>query len=212
MKNWNQHRIRNALHNRDIEWHFNKPAASHAGGVWERMIRSIRKILRSLLGNQLVNDETLLTVLTEVEKILNGRPLTQLTDDPKDLNPLTPSQLLLLRPNLSIPATEIGDVVPYRKRWKQSQYLANVFWKRWIKEYLPILQERQKWLRPRRNLQVGDLVLVVQENIPRGHWPKGLIEEVVPDKYGHVRQVTLKTATSRIRRDVRKLCLLESAH
>ena len=48
LKNWNQHQIRNSLHNRDVEWHFNPPAASHAGGVWERMIRSIRKILRSL--------------------------------------------------------------------------------------------------------------------------------------------------------------------
>ena len=72
LKNWNQHRILNVLRNRSIEWHFNPPAASHAGGVWERMIRSIRKILRSILGNQLVNDETLLT-LSEVEKILKDR-------------------------------------------------------------------------------------------------------------------------------------------
>ncbi|CAB4016377.1 uncharacterized protein LOC106154518 [Paramuricea clavata] len=78
-----------------IEWHFNPPAASHAGGVWERMIRLIRKMLCSILGNQLVNDETLLTVITEVEKILNDRPLTGVTNDPNDLDPLTPSQLLL---------------------------------------------------------------------------------------------------------------------
>ena len=64
------------LHNRDIEWHFNLPAASYAGGVWERMICLIRITLRSLLGNQLVHDEILLTLIMEVEKILNNRPLT----------------------------------------------------------------------------------------------------------------------------------------
>ena len=119
---------------------------------------------------------------------------------------------MLLRPNSSIPSAELSDLAPYSKDWKKSQYLANVFWKRWLKEYLPILQERQKWLCPKRNVQVGDLVLIVPENISRGQWPKGLIEEIVPDKYGHVRQVTVRTATSRIRRDVRKICLLESIH
>jgi hypothetical protein len=168
--------------------------------------------MRSILGNQLVNDETLLTVITEAEKILNDRPLTRVTNDPTGLDPLTPSQLLLLRPNSSLPSTDLGNLVPYRKRWKQSQYLANVFWKRWFKEYLPILQERQKWFRPKRNVQVGDLVMIVQENVSRGQWPKGLIEEVFPDKRGHVRQVVVRTATARMRRDVRKICLQEGAH
>ena len=196
LKNWNQHRIITVLRNRSIEWQFNPPAASHAGGVWERMIRSIRKILRSILGDQLVNDETLLTVIAEVEKILNDRPLTRVTNDPNNLDPLAPSQLLLLRPNSSLLSTDLGNLVPYKKRWKQSQYLANVFWKRWLKEYLPILQERQKWFRPKRNVQVGDLVLIVQENVSRGQWPKGLIEEVFPDKHGHVRPVIVKDCYS----------------
>jgi hypothetical protein len=86
---WNQDRISRSLGGRDIEWNFNPPAASHVGGVWERMIRSIRKILRSLMTDQLVNDETLATILAEVEKILNDRPLTRLSDDPNDLEPLT---------------------------------------------------------------------------------------------------------------------------
>ena len=72
------------------------PQASHQGGVWERVIRSVRKILRALLGNQIVNDETLLTVMAEVEKILNDRPLTRLSEDPNDLEPLTPNHLCCL--------------------------------------------------------------------------------------------------------------------
>ena len=206
---WNQHQIQDHCGKRGIEWHFNAPSASHTGGVWERMIRSIRKIMRSLLSDQLVDDQTLLTLLAEVEKILNDRPLTRQTDDVNDLQPLTPSMLLLMRSNHCYPPGEFTAHDRYNKRWRHAHYLANVFWKRWRKEYLPILQERQKWLSPRRNLKSGDLVLIVDENASRGQWHKGIVEETMPDRFGIVRRVTVRTATSRLHRDVRKLCLLE---
>ena len=96
------------------------------------------------------------------------------------------------------------------ERWKQAQTIADMFWTRWIKEYIPTLQERQKWLYPKRNLAVGDLVLIVDESLPRGRWPLGLVEEVFPDAKGNVRRVVVRTAgAKRFRRDVRKLCLLE---
>ncbi|XP_006823345.1 uncharacterized protein LOC102801063 [Saccoglossus kowalevskii] len=104
---WNRERIIDSFRRRNIQWHFNPPAASHAGGVWERMIRSIRKILRSLLGNKLLDDETLLTFLAEVEKILNDRPLFKTSSDPCDARPITPNDLLLLRPNPCITANPI---------------------------------------------------------------------------------------------------------
>ena len=203
---WNHDQIRNRLQSHGVEWYFNPPGASHAGSDWERMIRSTRKIL---LENQLADDQTLLTLMAEVEKLLNDRPLTRQTDDPNDLEPLTPSKLLLLRSNACIPPGVITEDDKYSRRWKQAQYLANVFWKRWIKEYLPTLQTRQKWLRLCRNFAVGDLILIVDDNAPRGHWPKGIIEQVFPDRDAVVRQVIVRTATTRLRRDVRKLCLLE---
>ena len=210
LEKWNPDRIDNCLRKRGIKWNFNPPHASHAGGVWERMIRSIRKILRALLGSQLVDDETLLTLMAEVEKILNDRPLTPPTSDSNDPEPLTPSKLLLLRPNICFSPGESDPVNIYgSKRWKQAQYLADIFWKRWTREYLPTLQVKQKWLRPRPNLSVGDLVLVIGENSSRGRWPKGIVQEVFPDRNGNVRQVTVRTATSVLRHDVRKLCLLE---
>ena len=210
LEKWNPDRIDNCLRERGIKWNFNPPHSSHAGGVWERMIRSIRKILRALLGSQLVDDETLLTLMAEVEKILNDRPLTPPTSDSNDPEPLTPCKLLLLRPNVCFSPGESDPVYIYgSKRWKQAQYLADIFWKRWTREYLPTLQVKQKWLRPRPNLSVGDLVLVIGENSPRGRWPKGIVQEVFPDRNGNVRQVTVRTATSVLRRDVRKLCLLE---
>ena len=73
------------------------------GGVWERIIRSARKVLGKLLRDQLVSGEALRTVMTEVESVLNCRPLTPNSDNPTDFEALTPNHLLLLRPNGSMP-------------------------------------------------------------------------------------------------------------
>ena len=209
LKAWDQERIGRELLRRDIQWYFNPPAASHQGGVWERLIRSVRKILHAMIGEHLVNEETLVTFLVEVEKILNSRPITRVSSDPSDLEPLTPNHILLLRHNPCSAPSEFEDSEKFQARWKHVHILANEFWARWVKEYLPMLQERQKWLKQRRNFKVGDLVIMKDTNIPRGQWPKALVQETFPDSDGVVRQVLVRSATGVFRRDVRKLCLLE---
>ena len=207
LKAWDQERIGRELLRRDIQWYFNPPAASHQGGVWERLIRSVRKILHAMIGEHLVNEETLVTFLVEVEKILNSRPITRVSSDPSDLEPLTPNHILLLRHNPCSAPSEFEDSEKFQARWKHVHILANEFWARWVKEYLPMLQERQKWLKQRRNFKVGDLVIMKDTNIPRGQWPKALVQETFPDSDGVVRQVLVRSATGVFRRDVRKLCL-----
>ena len=115
-----QAKIYDSLRSNDVQWSFNPPEASHQGGIWERMIRSVRKILGALLKEQLVNDETLSTLLCEVERILNDRPLTSLSDQPDDPEPLTPSKLLLLRSNSCIPPDAFKGHDKYSKRWRPS--------------------------------------------------------------------------------------------
>jgi len=66
------------------------------GGVWERMIRSVRKVLASIVKEQVLSDEVLLTVICEAKATVNSRPMTPVSDNPKDMNPLTPNHLLLL--------------------------------------------------------------------------------------------------------------------
>ena len=88
-----------------------------------------------------------------------------------------------------------------------------MFWKRFTAEYLPLLQLRSKWHKPQRNLQVGDLVLLVNEHVKRrvrGQWSKALVEETFPGTDGVVREVRIRTSTSSYVRDVRSLCLLEA--
>lgn len=97
LQDLNQSRIADAVMEKGVKWIFNAPAASHHGGVWERQIRTVRKILNSIVRQQSLDDEGLLTVMCEVESIINNRPLTLASDDPSDLDVLTPNHLLLLR-------------------------------------------------------------------------------------------------------------------
>ena len=209
LKAWDQERVGRELLRKNIQWYFNPPAASHQGGVWERLIRSVRRILHAMIGEHLVNEETLTTFLVEVEKILNSRPITRVSSDPCDLEALTPNHVLLLRQNPCSAPCELEDSDKFQARWKHVHILANEFWARWVKEYLPLLQERQKWLKQRRNFKVGDLVIMKDANLPRGQWLKALVQETFPDSDGVVRQVLVKSVTGVFRRDIRKLCLLE---
>ena len=211
LQNINQKKVNDYLIQKEIEWHFSPPLASHMGGVWERMVKSVKTILKVLLKDQVVEDEVLATLMTEVEAILNSRPITQISQDSKDEEPLTPNHLLLLRPLSSLPPGVFDRSDSYGiRRWRQAQYLADQFWKRWLKDYLPMLQLRQKWTQPRRNLMVGDLVLVLDENAPRSKWPLARVTQVYPDRFGWVRQVDVRIGTKIIKRPIAKLCFLES--
>ena len=105
---------------RSVQWIFNPPAGSHHGGVWERCIRTVRKVMNALLREQVLEDEGLATLMCEVENIVNGRPLTKVSDDPRDLEALTPNHLLLLRSGSTLPPGIF-------RRWRQIQYLSGVF-------------------------------------------------------------------------------------
>lgn len=180
--------------------------------MWERLIRSVRKVLNSTLRTQNLNEEGLHTVLCEAKAIINSCPITKASTDPNDLEALTPNHILLLKSKPSLPPGVFQREDMYaRRRWRQVQYLADLFWKRWVKEYLPQLQERQKWQSTRRNFVPGDLVIVVDESAPRNSWLTGRVVQAVPDKRGLVRQVRIKTRTSCLDRPITKVCLLQEA-
>ena len=147
-KHFDLERVQNFLSEREIEWSFNPPTASHMGGAWKRMIRSIRRILTALMTTQTLTDEVLTTLMAEVEGIINSRPLVSVTMDSKNDEPLTPNHLLLLHGNPNLPPGlfEKGDCYG-KRRWAQVQYLAERFWSRWIGEFLPNLTLRQKWFK-----------------------------------------------------------------
>jgi len=205
IQEWNQDQIHAHLLKKEIDWKFNPPAASHMGGVWEPQIRTIRRVLSSMIIQQALDDEAIITLMTVVEGIINNRPITKLSEDPRDARPLTPNHMLMLRSGPLLPPGQFVEKDQYRRRWKQVQYLADVFWRRWIKEYLPGLQECQKWMKPQRNLENGDLVLIKQDCVPRNQWPLGLVVGVHKGTDNLVRSVDVRTGTGTYERPVTRI-------
>ena len=151
-----QSKLNNFCLQLEIKWCFNPPYASHMGGAWEQMIRSVHRILNTLTQMPTLAKEGLITLMTEVEGILNSRPLVPLMLHDSEEELLTPNHLLLLRgnPNLS-PGTFDTNSCYTRRRWAQVQFLANQFWRCWAKEFLPNLLKQQKWFNCKRNFNVG---------------------------------------------------------
>lgn len=194
-----------------IHFKMNPPQASHMGGSWERMIRSIRITLMAILiqhGSR-IDDEQLRTFLTEAEAIVNSRPITQVEADSL---PLSPHQILTLKPKIVLPPPGIflKEDLYCTKRWKAVQFLADVFWNKWRLQYLPMVQARQKWNQEKPNLKIGDIVLVKDDTAIRNQWPMARIDEVFPGSDGLVRHVRLTMKNSSFKRPIHKLVLLYS--
>ena len=193
-----------------IQWVFNPPAAPHMGGVWERLVRSCKKALDVVLRNQVLTDEVLLTAFAEVEWLVNSRPLTEVSSDVDDLEALTPNHFIIGRGTLNLPpGVFIDKEMSSHKRWRQAQVVATHIWNRWLREYLPRLITRKKWLQPTANVKIGDLVLVSDYAVPRGYWPLGKIVKVFPGHDNVVRSAEVKTKFGVMKRPVTKLALLE---
>ena len=99
----------------------------------------------------------------------------------------------------------------YRKRWKHVQYLADQFWRKWLKLYVPELQRRIKWTKTMDDIKVKDLVLICDQFTPRNLWPMAIVQEVYPSKDNLVRSVKIRTRTGCLVRPITKLVRLESA-
>ena len=207
---WNQNNIESVLSQDGIQWVFNPPAAPHMGGVWERLVRSCKKAQDVVLQNQVLTDEVLLTAFAEVEWLVNSRPLTEVSSDVDDLEALTPNHFIIGRGTVNLPPGVFVDrEISSHKRWRQAQVVATHIWNRWLREYLPCLITRKKWLQPTANVKIGDLVLVVDYAVPRSCWPLGRIVNVFPGHDNIVRSADVKTKFGVMKRPVTKLALLE---
>lgn len=177
------------------KWKFIPPRSPHMGGLWEAAVKSTKAILEKLLLNTNLTYPELLTVLCQIEAQLNSRPLTPLSADPNDLEPLTPGHFLIFRPLNALPERNLieHNILP-RDRFGHMQQIQQHFWKRWTKEYLSLLQKRYKWTESRDNVKVGTMVLLHDMNLPPLKWPIGRIVEVHKSPDQLVRRVKVKTA------------------
>ncbi|XP_049879668.1 uncharacterized protein LOC126376385 [Pectinophora gossypiella] len=187
-------------------WNFIPPISPHWGGAWERMIRSVKESLKVVLRERAPRDEVLSTLMAEVEQMVNSRPLSHVSVEPHSDESLTPNHFLLgSSSKLPVLGTYDDTDLHLRKQWRTSQRLADLFWQRWVKEVLPEMRPRRKWHEDQRQLQVGDLVLIVDPTSPRNVWPRGRIQKVMPGKDGRVRVVEINTKTGILQRSATRV-------
>lgn len=206
---WDGQLLAQTLAETGTEWRFITPAAPHQGGIWEAGIKSVKHHLRRVMGCQIFTFETLATVLARIEACLNSRPLMALSDDHSDLTALTPAHFLIGEPLVQPLSRDLSEVPENRlKLWCLVQKMTQDFWNRWNEEYLLTMQCRRKWFRAKPNLEIGDLVLISNENQPPAMWAMGRIISVSVGQDGLTRSCRVRTATTQLDRPVQKLCLL----
>ncbi|GBP67573.1 hypothetical protein EVAR_98627_1 [Eumeta japonica] len=213
-----QERMSDEATTRAIRWLCIPPHASHMGGSpRERLVRSIKVASSATLHTRAPRDKVLHTMMLEAEFVVNSRPLTHISVLPSDPTALTPNHFLL---GSAAGRWQSGhfntNEESSRKQWRASQALAEMFWQRWLREYLPTLQRRHKWIEGRPPIKVGDAVIITDPALPCNTWPRGITEKVYPRIDGQVRVVDIRTAHGRLRRPTARLAVLpteaESSH
>ncbi|GBO31665.1 hypothetical protein AVEN_22673-1 [Araneus ventricosus] len=155
------------LASEEIKWKFSPPRSPNFGGLYEAGVKSFKYHFRRVMKNTKVSIEEILTIISQIEGILNSRPLTPLTCDPTDLSVLTAGHFLIGRPITSVVEPEIIDTSDNRlSRWQRTTKVVQFIWKRWHRDYLNHLQQRSKWQFEKNDSKIGSLVLLKEDNLP----------------------------------------------
>ena len=169
------------------------------------MIRFARCILSTTFKEQVLTEDTLQTIIIDIEAIVNSRPLVPITFDLKDDEPLTSNHLLVLRGVVPLsPAVDDKRNCYARCRWAQIQYFCQI-------NFCNVLFGnicQKMWFQPHRNTKQDDIVLIVNDTLPRGKWCLGRVTETFPDKMSAVFSALVKTINSFLMRPISKLCLI----
>ncbi|XP_061717739.1 uncharacterized protein LOC133525497 isoform X1 [Cydia pomonella] len=205
--------VAEALANEGTEWHFIPPRAPNFGGLWEAGVASTKYHLKRVLDGTTLTFEELSTVLAQAEACLNSRPMYQLPSNEVDTSPLTPGHFLVGEALVTAPDRNYEDsqISPLH-RWQLTQKIMQQFWRKWSQEYLTTLYQRYKWTKVTPEPQVGDVVLVKEDDLPPSMWLYGLVQEKHPGPDNVTRVVTLKCKHSKLMRPVSKLIVLPVAN
>lgn len=123
--------IKTTLANDNIDWHMNPPGAPHFSGLFEARVKSVKFHLRRTLENTEFTFEEWITVLSQIEAVLNSRPLIPLSDDVNDLQVLTPENFLIGEPLTAIPEPNLEDIQLNRlDRYQFMQRKIQEFWRK----------------------------------------------------------------------------------
>ena len=175
-----------------LNWHFSPPGAPWYNGCAEALVKSVKKAIKIAIGDQILIFPELQCVLFEVANVVNERPIGVFNRNIEDGKYLCPNNLLLGRASTRVPSGPFDQDCSSRRRFLFIQRLNDSFWKIWIRDYFPSLMIRQKWHTQKRNLKIGDIVLIRDLNAIRGCWQLGQVTTVFPDSNQVIRKVKLK--------------------
>ena len=215
--------VRSYAVTRGIQWSLIPPRSPWRGGFYERIIAIIKKSLRRVIGRKILEFQEINTLLCEVETVVNQRPITYQPDS-ELIQAVTPQQLLIPYDNVDtkFPIIEptwdprdpnYGLERPEKllQSLKFVEFLLTEFWKRWQSDYLLSLRERETSSRSEGTIspQIGDIVLLEQEDAPRSFWRLGKITELGKSRDNQVRTANLWSNGKSITRSVNQLYPLE---
>jgi hypothetical protein len=190
-----------------IKWQFIPPAAPHFGGAWERMVRTVKSSFYHVMKARAPKDEVFRSAVIEVENTVNSRPLHYVSTK-DDCPPAISPNDLLRPPNTRTHFPPDPQLLDTRKQWAIAQDLSHEFWKRWLREYIPTIANRSKWYDETKPLERGQLVLIIDNNLKRGEWKKGVVVDLNLSKDGRIRSATVKTGSGTYVRPVVKLAVV----
>lgn len=194
-----------------IKWHFIPSSSPHFGGLWEAGVKSMKFHLRRVVGETKLTFTEFYTLLTQIEAVLNSRPLSPLSTDITDYDPLTPAHFLIGRKLTSPAEKELTEVADNRlSKFEHLQKMVKHFWNRWSKEYVSELQVRNKWKRHSAPLtRVGDLVVLREDARPTYQWRIGRVTELHTGNDGVVRVVSVRVSSGNVlKRAITKTAVL----
>ncbi|XP_054710302.1 uncharacterized protein LOC129220001 [Uloborus diversus] len=199
-----------------IVWKFIVPRASWWGGFWERMVRSVQTPLKKVLGRSCLSYEEIQTTLTEIEAVINGRPLTYVYDEINEPFPLTPSHFLIgKRPNFFPDIPSVAEPKSNKKTLtkllRYRDQILNHFWKRWRTEYLLELRSANRIvpIDTPTKFKIGDVVIVYEDKVPKHMWKIGVVKDLFFGRDSKVRSCAVRTPSGVVRRPIQLLYNLE---
>ncbi|XP_062538823.1 uncharacterized protein LOC134207122 [Armigeres subalbatus] len=163
----------------DIEFKFIPARSPNFGGLWEAVVKSFKTTFKKVNGTRTLQYDEMQTVFTQIEAVLNSRPLTPISNDPGDFEARTPGHFLVQRPFAAIAEPCLENIPTNRLSvWQRAQAYSQQIWKKWTTPYLSDLHNRTKWTRRRDNIAVGTIILLMDERLPPLKWNLGRVTEV----------------------------------
>jgi hypothetical protein len=193
-------------HKAQVSWTFTPPKAAHFGGIYEIMVKASKRCLKAIQNHGVLNQDQFYTVVYHVASTLNSRPLTRVKQDGSETMTITPNHFL--HGSLGGAVSTALEDNP-KERWHEVVKVVNSTWKLYLEEYLLELRRAHIWQDIMPNVRVGDLVLELDKNLPRGLWKMAKIVTLLRSKDGLIRKVRILRNGTEYIRALAQLCPLD---